>query len=449
MSAFDAVQLLDLTHDAILVMDAHGVIRYWNRGAGETFGFPAEEALGRRADELLNTEFTDSRETIEADVLESGAWDGELIHHSRDGRRIVCASRWVAWEEARSGLPYLLEVSREITAQKEAERRAQRERQQLLSVLNVIPGYVAIKDADCRVRFANDGFLAAFGEPGDRPCHEVQYGRARPCPHCELREVIEHGRPSQWEACYANGKAYRVWMYPFYTPGGERVALEMGVDVTEEKEALRMVAEAGETERRQIGRDLHDSIGQKLTALGYLVGGLASRFAELSPEERSLADKTTELVKDCITEIRAIARGLNPVDLGEQGLHDALQELVRSMEITADVTCHVDIDPAIELSSNKALSVYRIAQEAITNAARHGQAEQIWLTFDQLDGHAVLSVRDDGVGISPAAMHPGNGDEGLGLRTMRHRAATMNGRLRVAPHQDGGTLVTCSLPLTE
>lgn len=131
MSAFDAVQLLDLTHDAILVMDAHGVIRYWNRGAGETFGFPAEEALGRRADELLNTEFTDSRETIEADVLESGVWDGELIHHSRDGRRIVCASRWVAWEEARTGLPYLLEVSREITARKEAEKLAERERKQL------------------------------------------------------------------------------------------------------------------------------------------------------------------------------------------------------------------------------------------------------------------------------------------------------------------------------
>ncbi len=446
---FDAEHLLDLTHDAIFVMDFGGVIRYWNRGAGETFGFPADEAMGRRADALLSTQYTPNRESIEADVLESGVWDGELTHHSRDGRSVVCASRWVAWEDPATGQPYLLEVSREITARKAAEHRAQREREQLLSVLNMVPGYVATKGADYHVRFANDGYLDAFGEPGDRPCYEVQHGRSSPCPHCDLQRVIEEQQPSRWEATCRNGRSYRVYMYPFRSENDERVVLEMGIDVTDEKEAIRMVTDAGETERRQIGRDLHDSIGQKLTALGCLVGGLAKRFAELSPQQRDLAEQTVELVRECIVEIRAIAHGLNPVDLTRDGLHDALNELARSMEITTELECHADVDPSIQLKSNTALAVYRIAQEALSNAVRHGQADRVWLSLSEQDGHAVLCVRDDGVGISPSVLRPTTGSTGLGMRTMRHRAATMNARLRIAPHQDGGTLVTCSLPLPQ
>ncbi len=446
---FDAEHLLDLTHDAIFVMDFEGVIRYWNRGAGETFGFPADEAVGQRADELLSTQYTPSRESIEADVLESGVWDGELTHHSRDGRAVVCASRWVAWEDSATGQPYLLEVSREITARKAAEHRAQREREQLLSVLNMVPGYVATKGADYHVRFANDGYLEAFGEPGDRPCYEVQHGRSTPCPHCDLHRVIEEQHPRQWETTCSNGRSYRVFMYPFRSESDERVALEMGIDVTDEKEAIRMVTDAGETERRQIGRDLHDSIGQKLTALGYLVGGLAERFAEISPQQRDLVDQTVDLVSECIVEIRAIAQGLNPVDLASDGLHDALNELARSMAITTELECHADVDPSIHLKSNTALAVYRIAQEAVSNAVRHGRADRVWLSLCEQDGHAVLCVRDDGVGISPSVLSPATGSTGLGMRTMRHRAATMNARLRIAPHQDGGTLVTCSLPLPQ
>ncbi len=446
---FDAEHLLDLTHDAIFVMDFGGIIRYWNRGAGDTFGYPADEALGQRADTLLGTEYTPSREIIEADVLESGVWDGELTHHSRDGRAVVCASRWVAWEDSATGQPYLLEVSREITARKAAEHRAQREREQLLSVLNMVPGYVATKGPDYRVRFANDGYLEAFGEPGDRPCYEVQQGRSTPCPHCELHRVIDEQQPAQWETTSRNGRCYRVWMYPFRSESDERVVLEMGIDVTDEKRAIRMVTDAGETERRQIGRDLHDSIGQKLTALGYLVGGLAERFAELSPEQRDLADQTVELVRECVVEIRAIAHGLNPVDLASDGLHDALHELARSMELSAELECHADIDPSIKLKSNTALGVYRIAQEAVANAARHSRADRVWLSLSQENGHVLLCVRDDGVGISPSDMGAATDNSGLGLRTMRHRAATMNARLRIAPHQNGGTLVTCSLPLPQ
>ncbi|MFP4053980.1 MAG: PAS domain S-box protein, partial [Phycisphaerae bacterium] len=423
----DPTHLLDLTHDAMLVQDGFGRLLYWNHGAESIYGWSRQEVLGRNVHELLKTDFPCSREEIELETLAKGMWEGELTHTARDGSRIVVASRWVHWHNGDGEHGNILEVNREITERKKAEEQLRNERTRLGSVLNMIPGFVAIKDADYRVRLANDGFLDAFGDPGDRPCYQVQFGRKEPCDHCVLHEVLEEGESAHWECTYPGGRHYQVWAYPFTDLDGTPTVLEIGVDITRQKQAQRMVARAGEIERRSIGRDLHDVMGQNLTGLGYLVEALTAKCSDGQPGTRKLADQMIELVNECVEQVRLIAHGLDPVGLEDEPLPDALAELGRGIEGATGVACHVHCNEELELDNGVSLNLYRIAQEAATNAVRHGKPSVINIELQQRDGDVILTVADDGKGLRKTRTDP-DGD-GMGIRIMHHRAVAIGATL--------------------
>jgi two-component system, sensor histidine kinase and response regulator len=115
-------RLLDLAHDAIVVRDAQGRITYWNHGATETYGWTAEEAIGRDGASLLATSYAVPRETIERALVEHGAWDGELVQRRRDGSELVVESRWATVQETGTSAPSILEMSRDVTSRRRAEQ---------------------------------------------------------------------------------------------------------------------------------------------------------------------------------------------------------------------------------------------------------------------------------------------------------------------------------------
>jgi len=214
-------------------------------------------------------------------------------------------------------------------------------------------------------------------------------------------------------------------------------------DITERKQLEAALAEAAERERREIGQELHDGIGQELTGLGYLAATLRARLNALGSPEAPAADELLRGLQDTLEHVRTTTRGLVPVEIDAQGLMTALEQMVDHARRVYGIPCQFRCHSRVEVADGiAATQLYRIAQEALSNAARHSGAAEILVSLEADSQGVALSIRDDGRGISlpsPLAM-------GMGLRIMRHRATLIGATLKVAPLDEGGTLVRCTLP---
>jgi signal transduction histidine kinase len=213
---------------------------------------------------------------------------------------------------------------------------------------------------------------------------------------------------------------------------------------SERKRLERALREAAAEERGRLAKELHDGLGQELTGFAMMADGLAKQLersgASVPPELERLAS----MARHAITACRDIARGLSPLAGARSGLTEALRDLTDrfggppgpSVSLTIDL--HAPITTTREASEH----LYRIAQEALTNAMKHSRAALVEVRLE-VDAHTVrLRVLDDGVGPPD----PSTKSSGLGLQTMRDRAAAIGARLTVVARHDRGTAVICEAP---
>ena len=225
---------------------------------------------------------------------------------------------------------------------------------------------------------------------------------------------------------------------------GENEVIAIVQDITEQTRLEREVISSSEDERKRIGHDLHDGLGQEITAVSLALQALSLKLGrEKSPHEQTVKNITVSM-QHLISEVRRFARQLSPVFSKEFGLNDALQALAKDVKEYSNVECHArgsyehrafDTDIAVHL--------YRIAQESINNAIRHSGAKNIELQYGRDGDSLFLEVLDDGTGIPTKESRV----DGIGLRSMRYRARMLRGRLDVAPRLQGGTRVLCSCPI--
>ena len=194
--------------------------------------------------------------------------------------------------------------------------------------------------------------------------------------------------------------------------------------------------------QRCIAQDLHDDIGQELTGLALKANTLAEMIAPATTPAGKLAADIVSALDRTHEKVRGLGRGMLPFELEEGLLAGALQQLAAatsgSSRINCNFTCHHP-DPVFD--SRVSVHLYRIAQEAATNAVRHSGAQNVRISLDQENGESTLRIEDDGVGFSKQAAKA----EGMGRRTMGYRAGLIGGKLEVGPGQSGGTQVVCRL----
>ncbi len=205
----------------------------------------------------------------------------------------------------------------------------------------------------------------------------------------------------------------------------------------ERRSSARRAVAAQEEERRRIARELHDEIGQSLTAMMLEIETL-SRTAPA--ELRDQLEVLREAARHAAGEVRAIARGLRPEALDELGLQSALVALAGSVARDGGLTVEHRLDPQVTLSGEEELVVYRVAQEALTNVLRHAQASCAEVVLETRPDAVELTVRDDGIGppADPAA-------PGTGLRGMRERALLIGADVRVLARDPRGTEIRLRL----
>lgn len=213
----------------------------------------------------------------------------------------------------------------------------------------------------------------------------------------------------------------------------------------------RQILEVSDHERQLVGGDLHDGLGQHLTGIAFMSKLLCRKLADRGASEVKEATKVLELVNQSIAWTRDIARGLAPVELVRRGLPGALDELAGRAREMFNVDCRYHGDE-IALDEARAVHVYRIAQEAVTNAVKHGKAKQVNIDLKHEGGTITMTVTDDGKGFQP--LRTASVDEsgkppkkpGLGLQMMTYRARMIGGTLNITPRQGGGTVLACRLP---
>ncbi|MDP3920479.1 MAG: PAS domain-containing protein [Candidatus Omnitrophota bacterium] len=227
-------------------------------------------------------------------------------------------------------------------------------------------------------------------------------------------------------------------------------------DITERKnsiEALRVserlvqenqmrLLSISHREQQRFGQDLHDGLGQHLTGIGLKAKALESRLTKEKMSVGKEAAEIKKLVREAIQMTRDMSRELFPVMVTEFGLVMALEELVKHIEDRFSVGCRFEHEPGLpDLSHETATHLFRIVQEAINNAIRHGQAKHIVVRLGLDRGRVLLAIEDDGQGISPLKEK----SQGMGFHIMKARAEVVGAILRIQSEEKKGTIVSCRM----
>jgi signal transduction histidine kinase len=214
--------------------------------------------------------------------------------------------------------------------------------------------------------------------------------------------------------------------------------------IRERQQLEALVLNISEREQQRIGQDLHDGLCQQLTGIKFKSSLLQQKLAERGSAEARDAREIESLLSEAIEQARNQALGLHPIRLEAEGLKTALHELVASITDVFGIECVCTFPDSMSIRDHAvAIHFYRIAQEAISNAIKHGKAKKIQLQLAERDGDFQLSIRDDGIGFTT----PHSAHNGMGMHIMNYRARTIGATLEVHHGERRGTTITCSLPV--
>jgi PAS domain S-box-containing protein len=242
-SAAMAVQTVDGMLDGVIITDLRGRITHINKALTDFFGW-GQEALGE-----LFTKLVVERDATQAlsglhDCLEQGyKRDIECVLSTKSGQEVpvlINASRITDPQGRPLGV---IGVIRDISALRQAETALEMERRRLLSLLEELPAYVILKEPDYTITFANRFFRERFGDPGGRPCYQVMHGYDTHCEDCRVMAVLDTNEPQEREWTYRGERTYHTYDYPFADSDGSPLILELGIDITERKQAEEILQE--------------------------------------------------------------------------------------------------------------------------------------------------------------------------------------------------------------
>ncbi|WP_169977280.1 sensor histidine kinase [Tautonia rosea] len=214
-------------------------------------------------------------------------------------------------------------------------------------------------------------------------------------------------------------------------------------DLSERRAMQEQLLTIAEQEQRRIGQDLHDNVGQELTGLALMVESLVEATEEMDSSESKLVERIREGLQRVQEGMRNLSRGLIPVEVDAEGLMSALSELATRIGSNHELTCRFECRETVRVENNQAATqLYRIAQEAVSNAVRHAHPRQIVIRLTYERDQVLLEIWDDGTGLWHPDEQPG---EGIGLKIMRSRAELIGAQLQIESREGLGTRVVCTV----
>ena len=337
----------------------------------------------------------------------------------------------------------LVGVAQDVTARREAEAQLRRSEELLRVTTANTADTLMLVDTDLRIRFINRSMAGlAVDQIVGSEITAVLPEHAHGMVIAKLREVLHTGETATYEFESTIGSQMQYFENRAVLVRDEGLGMGISIsvrNVTERKHLEQEILKVSSRERQTIGRDLHDGLGQELTGVALMLRGLATRVQRQAPDAVAYVNEIVSLVNQSIETARSLARGLLPAPTDSGGLPFALRTLAdRSRDLYGlEVNFFSEIWPQITLSESSASHLYRIAQEALTNAARHGHASTVEIFLLVARNTFLLRITDDGAGIgSPVA--PVNG---MGLKIMGYRAGMIGAKFEIGPNVPRGTVV--------
>ena len=462
-------ELLDLAHDMIFVHDMEGRITFWNRGAEQTYGWTRDEAQGQLSHRLLQTEYSEPLIRITARIVREGRWEGELVHTTRDGRKITVASRW-ALRRGPGGRPIaILEIDNDITDRKRAEQEMAEAKRFAESIVDTIQECLVVLDSELRVISANRSFYETFKTTA-RQVEGALFctlNRGRwddPELRGRLRDVI--AQKSRFEGyelyCDVPGIGRKVFMLsaqPISGPAdllGKALVVIQDISVQKrheeeiqsDKEQLSALTEelltTEERQRQRVAAALHDSICQSLAFAKRELAAMEQRVPQ--PVRESLG-QVEQQVAQAINQARGLTMELAPSVLYTLGLDAAIEDLADQFRTSNGFACEVRADEAPKPMGDEVKSLlYRSVRELLVNVSKHAEAKNVSIDIHREGLELRISVEDDGKGFSPS--DTGGAEScGFGLVSIRQRLTHLGGKIIIESGTGKGTKVTLIAPL--
>lgn len=349
-------------------------------------------------------------------------------------------------DELRASLRRLARLREVRTALHESEARH-------AGILESAPMGILTIDLEGVVESINPAIAKIFGFPAERvvnaPIAQLMAPSHVPTWNKWFRSIV-HGEATGTIAHELMGQQYTGEAFPISLTLSEvklphrRVITVIIEDITERKRLESDVLQASEDERQRIAQDLHDGLASHLTGISLLCRTLAD---QVEGTQATTANQIGDLIDEATQQARMVARGLYPVENDPEALMNSLARFASQMRHDLKVDCRFECSVPVVMTDNTVANhLYRIAQEAVNNALRHGQAEQVVINLEQpADEPLRLCIRDNGRGLDPQEISQGC-SQGLGIRSMAYRAGLMHGTFQLLPRDEGGVEVTCVIP---
>ena len=440
--------------DAIISIDSQGRILLFNPAAEKMYGVPARDALGQSIGRFIPKRFR----AVQGNQLKHFGKTGVSTRPMRalgpvSGLRAngdefpVEAS---ISEAEVSGEKLFTVILRDITERRRAEEALRESEGRYRALVEASPDAVFIS-RDNRLVFANRAGLRLFGAARpEQVIGKSVFDLVRPEYHAitrrRLSQILELGRPAlilEEKVVRLDGTVCDVELAACPLPDQGRTSIQVVMhDIGGSKLLERGILSAVEQEQKRMGRDLHDGLCQLLTATKFKITLLEHKLARKSLVEASEARALEGQLNQAIKQAYGLALGLNPVKLVARGLMSALEELAAAVESAFQLRCVCQFPKPVPVRDPAmANHLYRITQEAVQNAVKHGKARNIRIELKELGRCIALIVEDDGVGFSRKL----KSKAGMGLENMEARAGMIGASLDIRPRKQGGTEVICRL----
>lgn len=457
-------ELLDLAHDTIFVHDLDGKTIFWNQGAEKTFGWKKEEILGKGIHAILETKFSEPLMKIIASVSTKGTWEGELVHKAKNGTQITVESRWALQKDENGNAVAILEIDRDITDRKNAERRSHEARKYAESIIETVQEALVVLDAELKVVSANNAFYQLFhltpNAVRGNPVYALdQHQWDLP----ELRKLLEEILPAN--------KSFENFEMGFVSASGppkvlmlnarriyqERKKTELILlamqDITRLKQQEQMVRElteellmAEEQQRQQVATAIHDSIGQMLA---FSKRELVSLMQDPNLKENAQLKKVLNEIGKSIHQSRELTGDLSSPTLHTFGLEAAVEELAEQFAAENGLQCLMNAaEDAKPLEKKIELLLYRSVKELLCNIAKHAQAEQVNINIAASNHFLEITISDDGKGFDVSHLNSdSHKKKSFGLFSIQQRLTNVGGSFHIESEKEKGTKVILLAPL--
>lgn len=467
--------LVKNTSDVLIAVDLNFITISWNEAATIISGIAANQVIGKDVRDFLDLYHHkhDGRNVID-ELRETGEWKGE-VHFVRptDNKTITLQSTYkLLKDDTDFPIGYIVSCI-DITARKEAEWRLRESEQRFRHLVYDLKVGVLLQDGEGRVLLANQMVLEQFGYKEEEIKGQLVFNiisnaiseSGKPIElNTQLWQVLQSKQPVRGVVVGVQvvRSKERKWimldLHPIFNEEGALIHIITSFsDITERKKLedklrleeikhQRQLAQATidgqEKERREIGKELHDNIGQQLTTIQlYLDAALSTASAPI--DEKILV--ALKGVASLINEVRGISHALMPPTLGDLGLIDAIIDLIETLTRTQKIQISLIKGGSFKesiITDNKKLTLFRIVQEQLTNIIKHAKATSAEISIENKGGFVLLEISDNGIGFDPDKVR-----KGVGLSNICNRVELFEGSLEIIAAEKRGCVLKVAIPI--